>query len=282
MVSVDEALKKGRWLLFWVPLIILFGSTGLFVGAFLYLTTGDVIWVNIVCTIAILSLPAFICFLYFFFMLPRWRIWAFSNVRNVHELKQRAILRQIYPKDESFVWRLVIMNAEQKQQIDDLQRRFDVPDEFVDDPSIPSETTYSYSPILSFFYLLSSAASLSLTVIFLFNKELLVSLLLLVSTFVFVRMTYQRYKLNGEPLLKISIDGITTIDNGFFPWKDIENEHVFFVSAGQASYYGVSFEVHGQKITKSMKEITGLSTYKIDHVLRTYRGRYQSRNGINH
>lgn len=282
MVSVDEALKKGRWLLFWVPIIILFGCTGLFVSAFLYLTAGDVIWVNIVCTIAILSLPAFICFLYFFFMLPRWRIWAFSNVRNVHELKNRAILRQIYPKDESFVWRLVIMNAEQKQQIHELQRRFDVLDEFVDDPSIPSEITYSYSPLLSFCYLLFSIASLSLTLVFLFSKELWVSLLLIVSTIVLVKMTYQRYKLNGQPLLKISNDGISTIENGFFPWRDIENEHVFFASAGQASYYGVSFEVHGQKMTMSMKEITGLSTYKIDHVLRTYRGRYQSRNGVNH
>jgi len=274
-ITVDQAIKKGRWLLFWAPILILLGGTALLACTFLYFIAGDKIWVNIICTIAIFTLPASLCMIYYFIMLPRWRIWAFSNVRNVHELKQRAILRQIYPKDGSFIWRLEIKKAEQKQQITELERRFDVADMFNDDPNIPSETTYCYSPILSFFYFLFSVASVTATVFFIINREWWLSIILLASTIFLVRMSYQRYMLNGQVLLKICDDGIATIDDGFFPWQEIENEQVFFVGAGQASYYGVSFEVYGKKITISMKEITGLSTYKIDQVLRTYRGRYE-------
>jgi hypothetical protein len=209
-------------------------------------------------------------------MFPRWQIWAFSNVRNVHELKQRAILRQIYPKDNSFTWRLIITSAEQKQQILELEHKFALPDVFADDYSIPFETSYSYSKIENLIYLLVTVVMTVAGTVFLIQGAFLFSGVLLLGGCSFGFMTYKRMSVIG-PVLTLSKDGITTKESGFHRWQDIKNEQLFWVSAGQASYFGLSFEVNGELIKMSLKELTGLSSHKIDHVLRTYRGRYEAR-----
>jgi len=274
--TVDAAIRKGRWLLFWMPVLILLGGVGLFSCIFLGLMAGDIIWVNVVVTVVTLIVPPVLSIIYYLLMLPRWRIWAFSNVRNVHELKSCAVLAQFYPKDGSFLWRLEIVSAGQKQQIEEIAYKFGKPDVFIDDPDIPFETVYSYSPVLSFAYLLFTLVSIAVTITFIAEAEWLIAGILFASGIFISSMTYKRYRLHGKPLLVISNEGISTIDKGFYAWKDIANEKVYYVSAGNASHYGVSFEAHGEKIAMSMKEITGLSSYRIDHVLRTYRGRYET------
>ncbi len=275
MVTVDNAIKKGRWLLLGTPIFIALGTMGLFACVFLYLIAGDIIWVNVICSLLILFLPAILSVLYYFYMLPRWRIWAFSNVRNVHELKQRAILGQIYPKDDSFLWRFEIKNEEQKQQIEELDKKFALPDVFVEDYNMPFETSYSYSKIENAFYLLCTIGAAFGGITIVLHREYFVSILLLMGSGMFGFMAYKRMSAGG-PVLTISNDGITTKEDGFHAWCDIKNEQIFFVSAGRASYFGLSFEVNGESVKMKLSQLTGLSSYKIDHVLRTYRGRYEA------
>jgi hypothetical protein len=274
-VTVDEAIKKGRIQLFWVPVFILLGSLAITMIPLCSLEDGT-IWIPI-CGFSGFGLAVTLPFLYCGIMLPRWRIWAFTNVRNVHELKQTARLRQIYPKDKSFLWRLEIKNAEQKRLISELEQKFDLPDIFEDDYTIPYETAYAYSKIETLFVLLFTVGAAVGTVVFLLQREVYIGLLMLACSLIFGYATYKRYRTPG-PLLVISNDGITTKDNGFHPWREIQNEQVFYVSAGKASYYGLSYEVNGGTIKMSLKELTGLSSYKVDHVLRTYRGRFQANN----
>jgi hypothetical protein len=279
-VTVDEAIKKGRKQLSYTPVFILFVLLAIsMVGV--YLIENDTIWMPI------WGFSSFGCafvlpLVYYFIMLPRWRIWAFSNVRNVHELKDRAKLANIYPKDGSFLWRLEIKNATQKAQLAELGNKFEQPDVFIDDLSIPFETQYAYSQVLNFFYLLFTISGIVCFVVFLNGGEIFISLLLFAGCIFLGRMTYKRYK-QKEPVLIISNDGITvnndgliSKDEGFYPWKDVTNERVFWVSAGRASKYVFAFDASGVSKKMDLRELTGLSSYKIDHVLRTYRGRYEA------
>jgi hypothetical protein len=273
IVTVDSAIKKGRVQLFLIPLLILLGMMVISVLVTSHVKNGSN-WVPF-CGVAGLIMTIALPFLYYFLMLTRWRIWAFSNIRNVHELKQRAILGQIYPKDNSFLWRLEIKTAEQKQQIANLEQKFEQPDVFIEDHQIPFETAYSYSQVENFFYLLFTLAFIIGAIALFTMNQKGAGILLLLGSFVLGRMGYKRYQAK-EPLLIISNEGITTKNDGFHPWRDIQNEQIFFVSAGNASYYGISYETAGVTIKMSLKELTGLSSYKIDHVLRTYRGRYEA------
>jgi hypothetical protein len=274
-ITVDAAIKRGQWLLFWCPMLVLLGTTGLLVFVFLYLMAGDVWWINALCTALIFLLPGALSLYLCFLMAPRWRIWALSNVRNVHELKQRALLSKLYPREDSFMWRFEIINEEQKRQLEELEQKFSRQDIFVDDFNIPFETSYAYSKVENVLYLLFTMGAAFLVVAFLWRREYLLSIPLLLGGIAFGKMAYTRMSKAG-PVLRISNDGITTIENGFHPWRDISNEQIFWVSAGQASYYGISFEINGQLVKMSLKELTGLSSWKIDHVLRTCRGRYDA------
>ena len=272
-VTVDEAIKRGRRLLFFTPLVIAFIILWTMIGS-IYLLKDGSIWIPVLgfSSIALAPLAAA---LYYFKALPAWRIWAFTNVRNVHELKQRAILGQIYPKDNSFLWRMEIKNAAQKEAIEELQKRFDQPDIFNDDQAIPSETSYSYSKAETYLLLLLALVSLTAAVIWLPQGDKLVGGIALAGSIMFGVAFYKRFK-NSGPQLTLSNEGITTKKYGFHPWKDVANEQVFYVSAGKASYYGLSYDANGEAIKISLRDLTGLSSYKVDHVLRTYRGRYET------
>lgn len=201
MVSVDVAIKKGRIQLFWIPLSIMFGFIILMIVAISVIKNGS-IWIPI-CGFGGFLLAFTSPFLYFFLVLPRWRIWAFSNVRNVHELKQSAILGQIYPKDGSFLWRFEIKTIEQKQQILELDQKFDIPDVFVEDYEIPFETSYSYSKIENLFYVLFTIGAALGGTALLLQREYLISILLLGGA-MFGTMTYKRLSAGG-PVLAISM-----------------------------------------------------------------------------
>ena len=213
--------------------------------------------------------------LYYFVRLPQWRIWAFSNVRNVHELKQRAILGRVFPQEGSFWWRLEIKTAEQKRIIHELTDKFDLPDVFEDDYTIPYETAYSYSKTDRITYVVMTVVSLVVAIVFLPEKEYYTGTIMAVFSIFFGYAAYKRYANNG-PLLTISNDGITTKQYGFHTWRDISDEKVFYVSAGKSSHYGLSYNVYDQVISISLRDMVGQNGYKVDHVLRTYRGRYQT------
>ena len=165
MVTVDTAVKKGRIHLYWLLLFLMLLG---FILLCLMSAVGasDSNW-GFACIIGgyvwTFLLPAF----YYLLMLPRWRIWALSNVRNVHELKQRAILSHLYPESHSFVWRLAIKSAQQVAILEELQKKFNEPDVFEDDYSIPQQTEYFTSKSNKLFFLIFAIASVITAIIFL-------------------------------------------------------------------------------------------------------------------
>ncbi|MDF1699392.1 MAG: hypothetical protein P1U56_26300 [Saprospiraceae bacterium] len=60
----------------------------------------------------------------------KWRILAFGNVRNVHELKRRAIEEKLIWGDDSWFNRTEIWTAEQKSKWAEIEKKFQKEDEF--------------------------------------------------------------------------------------------------------------------------------------------------------
>jgi hypothetical protein len=81
-ITVDKAILVGDLVLRYVLLILMLCVFGFI----LYLEVIEVmtIWLRIILYISAFALPS----LCYFFMVTKWRIWPFSNVRNVHELKK--------------------------------------------------------------------------------------------------------------------------------------------------------------------------------------------------
>lgn len=84
-ITVNEALKKGRIKLIYLPISIIVG----FIGLGLLFKENQFIgeWILLLSLIAGIVL-AWLTWSYF---VNDWKIWAYENVRNIHELQRKAV-----------------------------------------------------------------------------------------------------------------------------------------------------------------------------------------------
>ena len=144
-VSVDEAIKKGI-LTVNLPalLIFLIGLIASLSMAFVFFRPYEMV-IGLLLSYALAAA-------YRGLMAAKWRIWAFEKVRNVHELHERALLEKILFLNNRIGFGIINFNTEnQRAQWEHLQLKFQQPDIFIDDPSIPAETTIRYS-VLRYFH----------------------------------------------------------------------------------------------------------------------------------
>lgn len=72
-------------------------------------------------------------------MRPKWRLWAYTNVSDIHQLQRAAELAELLhvgSHDSMRGW----MSLPQRRELTELLNRFDQDMGFVDDPDIPEET----------------------------------------------------------------------------------------------------------------------------------------------
>lgn len=121
-VTVDEALKRGQRMISYPITVFMLGSIGLSIYLVMHLHFSP----NI--------LPAGFAIgivaprIYWSFMITKWRLWAFENVRNVHELKRRAIRIRLFYPDGSIFERLEIRTLKDKERLKLIEKKFDLPD----------------------------------------------------------------------------------------------------------------------------------------------------------
>jgi hypothetical protein len=146
-ISVSEALLKGKRTVHYPAIVILLLLAIL--SIILSFQKSIPIWLPIVCLLLAFILP----FIYWFVMITKWRLWAFDNVRNVHELKRRAISEGLIGEDGSIYEKLEIRSKEDKKKWSDILERFKNKDVFIDDFSIANETIIYYSKNQIYFYI---------------------------------------------------------------------------------------------------------------------------------
>src|ERR1700722_6079399 len=145
-VTVNEALQKGR-------ATLNYGSGAVF---FVFLVGGFVLSglypkFSGLMIIGGLVLGLLFCLLYWCLQANKWKIWAYENVDNIHELKQRAIDSKLMYADDSWWNKIIISSADDKQRLAALQDRFKQKDVYTDDVTVPAETLIYFSKPTSMF-----------------------------------------------------------------------------------------------------------------------------------
>lgn len=137
-VSVKQALERGRKMLD-VPSSVV---PKLIIGIMVLLTLLKVVaW-----QYALFSVPlSMLLFPLFYrsYRVTKWKLWAYEKVRNVHELKGKAVMQGIISEDHGFLERL-FRTAAEESKLKELELKFRVPDLFTDNQGIPEETTFYY------------------------------------------------------------------------------------------------------------------------------------------
>lgn len=269
-VSVDEAIKKAVITVNTPTLIIMFGMWGL--CFFMTMATSLPVWVIIIT--AVLSFA--FGWLYWAIAITRWRIWAFDNVRNVHELKTRAIGKQLIWPDGSIFEKTELRSAAQKQKLAELSEKFKQPDLFIDDLTVPLETIIRYSKVNTIFSVILGLFVACGSGYYLMQVKFDWWLLAFMVGGVYLLVSGYRKSQNREPQITISNEGIQTVKDSFYNWDDISDEAARVIGYGKSSKPHLCFNCPEGKREIDISELD-ISFGKLEKLLIVYRNRHNSR-----
>jgi len=272
-VTVDEAIAKGHRMVNYPAIAIIFGVQILCIclGALRILS----LWAIPVGFV--LSIP--LGWLYWSVMITKWRLWAFENVRNVHELKKRAVQEKLIWPDNSVLEQTEIRSWAEKEKWLSLQNKFGQEDLFVDDQSVPGETIIYYSKGKNFFEMavMLGCFGTGLYILIASDHYIVGSLLSLVGVYA----AYQEYKeaTNKAPQIVINDQGIKTSSTPFYPWADIEQEEVIREGSGKHvnHYLTYTYPEGSERLKIDDFETDQKSLNKL---LRIYRGRSRQKSSF--
>lgn len=268
-VSVKKALIKGH-LMVNVPVIVfLFGP-----GFLTYYLSEQYIlpsW-----SVLIASLIGFIlAWLTWSIMITKWRVWAFENVRNVHELKKKAIEQKLIWEDGATFEKTEIRSKSQKEKLNKLEEKFETEDQFYEDITLASKTEITYTKTHKYFELFGSITLIIGGIYFVTYQTkpgyVLGAFLILLG--ILSAKDNLKLFLNNKTQLIIDNKGITTENSGFVKWSNIEDEEIIYETdfRNNIKHYLIFYYNGYQNYEKI--DIEGLNTSKkeLENVIRTYR-----------
>ncbi|PJJ79251.1 hypothetical protein [Mucilaginibacter auburnensis] len=289
LISVDQAITKGRKMLLLPRILMIIGLFFfLFPIAMLFIAIKDGpsfstnAWliaasIVIVCFFVCFYLP----FRFWSKRTTRWKLWAFNNVDNVHELKIAAVQANLCPAYGTFMDKIQIQSAKEREQWRKLQDRFDFPDIFKDDSTIPSVTEVFYSKMNSAVYILFGLLFLGIGggIEYLVIKNngdftsQLIPFVIVIAAICYIVINIKRM-LKKQPEMVLDNQGLTTPGTGFLNWDLIFNEKVTRTDRGKRGIlYTFSFQYPGGLVNIDVSDFN-VNKARLERLIRVYKGRF--------
>lgn len=204
------------------------------------------------------------------FIITKWRIWAFENVRNVHELKKRAIEEKLIWNDGKIFEKTEIRTSSDKIKLKELEKKFLKEDILKEDFSITHSRTIYFSKTTNFVEMGIMLFCFGLGIYLLMTKDGYLRGVLFSVIGGYYAFKEYKQATNTKPQITISNNGIQTISVEFKNWNEIKNEEVVFESTGKRSkaYLKYDFESGFEKIKIDDFDIT---PKEMENLLITYR-----------
>jgi hypothetical protein len=264
-ISVEKAINRGYLILKFPFYFIMFVFFGLII--FLEINEKITLWSRIFFYLSAFIIP----FIWWAFMITKWRIWALENVRNVHELKKRAEQEKLIPYENSFIEKFVIKSKNDKLKLEILNEKFEMSDIFQDNLNIEKETAIYFSIWKNLFLTLISFSCIFFGVIIFINADSILSYLF---SLLFISGIYFGYEdlmkiLNRKPTLIINDNGIKIISSEFYKWNDIKNEEVLNLGGKN-----ILFFKHPKGVIELQIDDFNISRKSLNQLLLVYKSRF--------
>lgn len=268
-ITVDKAIKRGQLLVNLPVMFVMFGTLTLC----FYLGIKNIMpeWI-----IPVGFIFAFIfAWLCWSILITKWRLWAFQNVRNVHELKKRAIDEKLIWNDGNIFEKTEIRSNSDKLRWKELQKKFDNKDYFQEDFSIPMETTIYYSKATNYFQLIIGISIIGLGIYLIkeanYTNYILGSIFFLYGLYSTIKEF--RHATNTEPQIILNKSGIKTVNTEFLDWSKIYNESVIMEGLNENSEFFLIYDYKNGNEKIKINDFN-ITPKKLENLLRTYRIRY--------
>lgn len=193
-------------------------------------------------------------------------------MRNVHELKKRAIQEKLIWSDNSLFEKTEIRRSGDKAKWNSLQTKFKQQDVFFDDLTISNETIIFYSKGKNLFEMIIMIACLFLGIYLLLNTGSYI--LGIAFSIAGIYFGYKEFKeaTNATPQIILNEKGIQTISTQFFDWKCINKEEALSEGSGKYVHYYLTYNYPNGKEKLQIDDYdTDIRT--LNKLLILYRGR---------
>lgn len=266
-VSVDKALTRGKWLCIALPIFFFLAPIAVFFFLSNYIQTWLVVPLGLLTGI----LLSFICW---GFTVVHWKIWAYSNVRNLHELKKRAIAEKLIHHDRSFFNRFEIMSQSQRKALMELEARFEISDTLTDDTAVPS-ATYIYISTYKIYEKTGIAAILlsASPYIYFYSENVKhkpVAYFTLPVGLFFVYQAIKMYR-TKKPQLILDEEGIRIPDKGLMQWRGIYNDNIVTENKEPV----LTFFYQGNAIKIEIENLK-IKEKELRHLIHVYKARHEN------
>ncbi|MFD1316730.1 hypothetical protein [Namhaeicola litoreus] len=267
-ISVDKAIKRGH-LIVNVPVFIAILGIPVLAIYFSYLKIIPN-W-----SILVSFVVGFVVsWIIWSFMITKWRLWAFENVRNVHELKKRAIQEKLIWEDGNWFEKTEIRTSNDKHKLKELNKKFLKKDIHKEDFSIPMSTTIYYSKTTNLIEMGSMLFCFGFGIyLILASDSYIIGTLF---TIIGGSVAIKEYKqaTNTEPQIIIDNKGIKTIQTDFKSWKEIKGEEIIYEISGKRSTTFLIYE-YNEGYEKIKTDDFNITPKKLENLIKTYRIRYE-------
>ena len=232
-ITVDKAIKTGQLLVNLPSMIVMVATLVLC----FYLGIHNILpyW--------IIPLGFFLAFIFSWFcwsiLITKWRLWAFENVRNVHELKKKAIENKLIWNDGCIFEKTEIRSKSDKLKWAELQQKFKKNDIYYEDKSIPNSTHIYFSKLTNYTVMGLMLALLTQGIYLIVRTKNLMTGILFSLIGAYYSITKFRQASNSEPQIIIDNNGIKTINTNFKKWNEITNEKIIYEDSDTYLFYMV-------------------------------------------
>jgi hypothetical protein len=271
-ITADDAVSKGhKWIT--IPVLIILAG-GIFLS--LYLVATEQISIKLF-FIGFVSSMTVLPWLYWSLTINVWKNWAFENVRNVHELKRKAIEGNLIYDDESIFNKTIISFSWQKNKWNSLQVKFKQKDLiekeiFVDDLTIDNETRIYYSKLKNYLEFIFGLLMLAVGIFILLIKKEYIWGSIISAIGVYFSITEFKEATNNDPQIILSNKGIQTSTTKFYPWKEIKNAKVKMERTSKNIYFYLVYDYPDGSEEVLLDDLK-IKVEKLEELLKLYKGR---------
>lgn len=266
-ISVNKAIKRGHLIVNIPVFICIIGIPALS----FYLSNQNLIpkW-----GIGIGFVLGFvIAWLVWSFMVTKWRIWAFENVRNVHELKKRAIQEKLIWNDGNIFEKTEIRNSEHKSRLKKLEKKFEQEDEYREDHSLPLKMEIHYSKAYNYVELGVSILIIGVGIYFFTKADIKQYILGAIISGIGLYSTIKEFRkaLDTKPKIIIDSRGIQTKNVEFKNWSSIKSEEVIQEGYGKSAKSYLIYFYDEEEFEKIEIDSLNVTHRELENIIRTYR-----------
>lgn len=260
-VSVDEAIQAGKFKLLYIPLgiILLFQLPSVLIHfGQVFCNHSNVFnfssYVLYFC-IGPIGLLGALCWR--LAHTTQWKIWAYGQVSDIHRLQQRAEAANILFPKGSWLDRAAFKNAAQREELITLEKRFEEPRRFENEPTSPSfgvpdptiadlppfvEIPFSYRSLLFPFALV-----VGLSYLMNGGSDVFGPLLVFGLFFGIIFLFNYLSNLKSPYALRISNSGFDIGGKGEISWSEVQHIRLENRSSGRSSVTYLVYETTDKK-----------------------------------